>query len=387
MSASAIDALRNDRPPSRLGEDRRHDTLVLRPEGEWTVHRLKALDRAVSGVSLQGLRQVRLDLGRLEELDTAGAWLLHKLGARLESEGLPAEITGAHEGHMDLLDLVAAHAEGRPAAPPKIHPILAFVEHCGRATYAILAEARDLLNFLGLLVIALFRAMIQPWRWRPAAVFTHMETSGLNALPIVGLLTYLIGIVLAYQGADQLARFGAEIFTINLVGVGVLRELGILITAIIVAGRSGSAFTAEIGTMKVNEEVDAMRTIGLDPLDILVLPRVVALVAVMPLLTLYADFMALAGGATMSYFQLDISLLQFVRQLETAITIDTFWVGMVKAPLFAFIIAMVGCFQGLKVSGSADSVGRETTRAVVVGIFLVIVLDALLSIFFSIIGF
>jgi phospholipid/cholesterol/gamma-HCH transport system permease protein len=213
-----------------------------------------------------------------------------------------------------------------------------------------------------------------------------METAGLNALPIVGLLTFLIGVVLAYQGADQLARFGAEIFTINLVGVGVLRELGILITAIIVAGRSGSAFTAEIGTMKVNEEVDAMRTIGLDPLDVLVLPRVVALVLVMPLLTFYADIMALAGGAVMTYFHLDISLLQFVRQLETAVTIETFWVGMVKAPLFAFMIAMVGCFQGLKVSGSADSVGRETTRAVVVGIFLVIVADALLSIFFSIIG-
>ncbi|MDX1710702.1 MAG: ABC transporter permease [Rhodovibrionaceae bacterium] len=383
-SASLIDS--NAGQAGGLSIERRERVLVLRPEGEWTVDHLKRLDREVSALSLKGASRVSLVLDGLEELDTGGAWLLHKLGERLEGEGLNVEVSGAHEGHLDMLDLIAEHAEDRPAPPPKPHPFLAFVENCGRAAYAVLGEGRDLLNFLGLLVIALIRALLQPWRWRPKAVFTHMETAGLNALPIVGLLTFLIGVVLAYQGADQLARFGAEIFTVNLVGVGVLRELGILITAIIVAGRSGSAFTAEIGTMKVNEEVDAMRTIGLDPVDVLVLPRVVALVVVMPLLTFYADIMALAGGAAMSYFNLDISPLQFVRQMESAVDIWTFGVGMIKAPLFAFIIAMVGCFQGLKVSGSADSVGRETTRAVVVSIFLVIVLDALLSIFFSLIG-
>ena len=213
-----------------------------------------------------------------------------------------------------------------------------------------------------------------------------MEQSGLNALPIVGLISFLVGVVLAYQGADQLARFGAQIFTVNLVAVGVLREMGILLTAIIVAGRSGSAFTAQIGTMKVNEEIDALQTIGLDPMDVLVMPRLIGLVLVLPLLTFYADIMGLLGGAVMATVVLDISFFQFARQLNDAVDLWAFWVGVIKAPLFAFIIAMVGCYEGLKVSRSAESVGRQTTRAVVESIFLVIVLDALLSIFFSFIG-
>jgi phospholipid/cholesterol/gamma-HCH transport system permease protein len=214
----------------------------------------------------------------------------------------------------------------------------------------------------------------------------HMQKTGLDALPIVGLLSFLIGVVMAYQGADQLQRFGAEIFTVNLVGIAVLRELGILLTAIIVAGRSGSAFTAQIGTMKVNEEVDALRTIGLDPMEVLVLPRILALVLVLPLLTFYADIMGLMGGALMAALTLDITVVQFIERLRVAVTVDTFFVGLVKAPVFAFIIAMVGCFEGLQVTSSAESVGTRTTRSVVEAIFLVIVLDALFSIFFSYIG-
>ena len=221
-------------------------------------------------------------------------------------------------------------------------------------------------------------------RWH--ALFTHMERAGIDALPIVGLISFLIGVVLAYQGADQLARFGAQIFTVNLVGYGVLREMGILLTAIIVAGRSGSAFTAQIGTMKVNEEIDAMRTIGLDPMEVLVVPRVLALVLMMPLLTFYADMMGLLGGAVMANVALDISFFQFARQLSEGVTIWSFWVGMIKAPIFAFIIAMVGCYEGLKVSRSAESVGQQTTASVVKSIFLVIVLDAFLSVLFSAIG-
>jgi len=200
------------------------------------------------------------------------------------------------------------------------------------------------------------------------------------------LISFLTGVVLAYQGADQLARFGAQIFTINLVGIGVLREMGILLTAIIVAGRSGSAYTAQIGTMKVNEEVDAMRTLGLDPMELLVLPRVIALIIVMPLLTFYADMMGLLGGAVMANVVLDISFFQFVRQLNTAVPLWSFWVGVIKAPLFGFIIALVGCYEGLQVTRSAESVGRQTTRAVVEAVFLVIVLDAVLSILFSVLG-
>ncbi|MPZ11621.1 MAG: MlaE family lipid ABC transporter permease subunit, partial [Kiloniellaceae bacterium] len=247
-------------------------------------------------------------------------------------------------------------------------------------------EAVDLLSFLGLTVTVFVRTLLHPWRIRLVPLIAHMEQTGLNALPIVGLISFLVGIVLAYQGADQLARFGAQIFTVNLVAVGVLREMGILLTAIIVAGRSGSAFTAQIGTMKVNEEVDAMRTLGLDPMEVLVIPRVFALVLVLPLLTFYADLMGLLGGAVMATIVLDISFFQFARQLNDAVTLWTFWIGIIKAPIFAFIISMIGCYEGLQVSRSAESVGRQTTRAVVEAIFLVIVLDALLSIFFSVIG-
>jgi phospholipid/cholesterol/gamma-HCH transport system permease protein len=213
-----------------------------------------------------------------------------------------------------------------------------------------------------------------------------MERTGFDALPIVGLLSFLIGVVTAFQGADQLRRFGAEIFTVDLVTHSILRELGILLTAIIIAGRTGSAFTAEIGTMKVNEEIDAMTTLGLDPIEVLVLPRILALVITLPLLTFYADVMGLFGGALMSMASLDMSLAEFLARVQATATNWTFWIGMIKAPVFAFVIAMVGCFEGLKVERSAESVGRLTTQSVVEAIFLVIVLDAGFSVLFSYLG-
>jgi phospholipid/cholesterol/gamma-HCH transport system permease protein len=227
---------------------------------------------------------------------------------------------------------------------------------------------------------------LKPWRLRLTSTVRHLEETGLNALPIVGLISLLVGLVLAYQGVDQLRPFGAEIFMVNLVGIAALREMGILLTAIVVAGRSGSAFTAEIGTMKVNEEVDALSTLGLDPIEVLVLPRLIALTITLPLLTFFADVMALVGGALGGMLLIDLTIPQFLEQLSVAVTPTMFWVGMVKAPVFAFVIAMVGCFEGLRVAGSAESVGRLTTKSVVESIFLVIVLDALFSILFSIIG-
>ncbi|MGH6718260.1 MAG: MlaE family ABC transporter permease, partial [Alphaproteobacteria bacterium] len=235
-------------------------------------------------------------------------------------------------------------------------------------------------------VTVVARTAVRPARLRFISLVNHMEHVGLNAMPIVGLLSFLIGVVLAYQGADQLRRFGAELFTVNLLGVSVLRELGVLIASIIIAGRSGSAFTAQIGTMKVNQEVDALLALGLDPIEILVLPRAFALILTLPLIVFYANLMGLAGGALMSLFVLDLSLGQFVRQLNEAVTTTTFWVGMVKAPVFAFIIALVGCYCGLKVKGNAESVGRMTTQSVVEAIFLVIVTDAAFSILFSYLG-
>jgi phospholipid/cholesterol/gamma-HCH transport system permease protein len=221
---------------------------------------------------------------------------------------------------------------------------------------------------------------------RLISLASHIERVGLDALPIVGLLSFLIGIVLAYQGADQLRRFGAEIFTVDLLGVSILREMAVLLTSIVIAGRSGSAFTAEIGTMQVNEEVDALRTIGLDPIEVLVLPRILALVIALPLLTVFADLMGLIGGALMSFIVLDISLVQFAERFKTAIPMWSFWIGLIKAPVFGLAIGLVGCREGLGVGGSAESVGKQTTKSVVVSIFLVIIIDAIFSILFSYVG-
>jgi phospholipid/cholesterol/gamma-HCH transport system permease protein len=264
--------------------------------------------------------------------------------------------------------------------------LLALLTRTGHGVFLMLENFGGLLSFLGITVVTGVRTLAQPSRLRFTALAVQMERGGLDALPIVGLLSFLIGIVLAYQGADQLRRFGAEIFVVNLVGISTLREMGILLAAIIVAGRSGSAYTAQIGTMQVNEEIDAMRAMGLDPIEVLVLPRVVALVIVMPLITVYADLMGIAGGAIMSWAALDLSFVQFAERLRNAVPMWAFWVGIIKAPVFGALIALTGCREGLKVSGSAESVGLQTTQSVVISIFLVILADAVFSIFFSLVG-
>jgi phospholipid/cholesterol/gamma-HCH transport system permease protein len=257
----------------------------------------------------------------------------------------------------------------------------------GRATMHAWHQGVSMLGYLGRVTVETGEAIAKPkHNLRIAAIFHQIEETGINALPIVGLLSFLIGVVLAYQGADQLERFGAQVFTINLLGVGLLREIGGLITAIIVAGRSGSAFTAHIGTMRVNEEIDAMQTMGLNTVDTLVLPRIIALVITLPLLTFYADIMGLIGGAMMCYFQLDITIPVFLRQLNDAVDVNTMMVGLIKAPVFAFAIALVGCYEGFQVERNAASVGQLTTRAVVESIFIVIVLDAAFSVMFSVLG-
>ncbi len=360
--------------------------LVLRLAGPWTTQAIRGQDAALAAVEANGARQAVIDLSGIDALDTTGAWLVHRTARALERTGVAVELACIQESHVGLIDTVAGHHKRCPDPPPRVNAVVACVNRLGRATTEVLAEAGSLVSFLGLTITVVFRSLMRPHAIRWHALFTHMERAGIDALPIVGLISFLIGVVLAYQGADQLARFGAQIFTVNLVGYGVLREMGILLTAIIVAGRSGSAFTAQIGTMKVNEEIDAMRTIGLDPMEVLVVPRVLALVLMMPLLTFYADMMGLLGGAVMANVALDISFFQFARQLSEGVTIGSFWVGIIKAPVFAFIIAMVGCYEGLKVSRSAESVGQRTTASVVESIFLVIVLDAFLSVLFSAIG-
>ena len=362
------------------------DSLTISLVGAWTTQRMGPAQAKLVDIATAGARRARIDLGGLAALDTAGAWLVHQTLRRFREAGLEVAVDGADAAAASLIETAGQYDTPHPPPLRRENPLVAVLLRLGRSTFEIGREARDLLNFLGLTVIVLLGSLLRPGRIRGTALISQMEQTGLNALPIVGLISFLIGVVLAYQGADQLARFGAQIFTVNLVGVGVLREMAILLTAIIVAGRSGSAFTAQIGTMKVNEEIDAMRTIGLDPMEVLVMPRVIGLMLVMPLLTFYADIMGLLGGAVMATVTLDISFVRFARQLSEAVTLWSFWIGIIKAPIFAFIISLVGCYEGLMVTRSAESVGRQTTRAVVEAVFLVIVLDAMFSILFSVLG-
>lgn len=361
-------------------------SVRYRLNGDWTIAGLSDARDELFPAPPAGLGKLTLDLTAVSRLDTAGAAEIADAEARWTKGGLSVQVEGLDDAQGRLLEQV----ERTPAtlAEPPVQRGFFFLlaEKIGRSVFFMAAEAKELVGFFGQTVSVLGASLLRPRRIRWTALISHMEQSGFNALPIVGLISFLIGMVMAYQGADQLKRFGAEVFTVNLVAIGVLREMAILLTAIIVAGRSGSAFTAQIGTMTVNEEVDALRTIGLDPFEVLVLPRVLALVLVLPLLTFYADIMGLLGGAVMVMASLDMNLLQYLRRLGDAIRVGDFFVGMIKAPLFAAIIAMVGCFEGFKVSRSAESVGRQTTRAVVEAVFLVIVLDAGLSIFFTLIG-
>jgi phospholipid/cholesterol/gamma-HCH transport system permease protein len=358
---------------------------LLRIGGRWILPAVPALERRMAQLGPTDL-PASLDLSGLEQLDTAGAWLIDRLRRQLSQRGEAATIEGLAPDFAPLFERVS-QAAGQPMPAAERRSLLSdLVAQIGVATIALGQEAKALLGFLGLVVIVLGRIIVHPARLRFTSMVFHLQQVGLNAIPIVGLITFLVGVVLGYQGIDQLAQFGAEIFTVDLVGISVLREMAILLTAIMVAGRSGSAFTAQIGTMQVNEEVDAIRTLGLDPVEVLVLPRILALLIALPLLTFFADLMGLLGGGVMTLVLIDLSPAQFIVQLHQAVELWTFWVGIIKAPVFGFLIGLVGCYQGLMVTGSAESVGRRTTQSVVEGIFLVIVFDAAFSIFFSYIG-
>ncbi|MBM3490524.1 MAG: ABC transporter permease [Alphaproteobacteria bacterium] len=359
---------------------------VLRGGGRWDVEHSAALDAALRALEPAGMRSLSFRLGEIERLDTAGAWLLHRTLRQLAAAGIACDLAELRPEHQAMLEQVAIGDRPAPAVPEPLPPLLAVIARLGRGALDVRREAEQLLGFFGAVSAGLLRTIVQPRRLRFTSFVFHLERVGLNALPIVGLISFLIGVVLAYQGAVQLQRFGAQVFVVNLIGVSVLREIGILLTAIVVAGRSGSAFAAQIGSMMVHQEVDAMRTLGLDPMDMLVLPRILALVIALPLLCFYADLMGLLGGGMMAWLVLDISPGLFIERLNQSVTVWSFLVGMIKAPVFGFVIGLIGCLEGLRVGGSAESVGRQTTRAVVAAIFLVIVLDAVFSIFFSLVG-
>jgi len=359
--------------------------LILRAAGSWLVGNAAELDRRLAALDLPTGRRVSFDLGDVERLDTAGAWLVLRTEHALSARGNTVALENVQPSFAPLLEQVRARSGIAPLPHPipPHHTLVGFVARIGEITLTILRRAYSMIGFGGLVAATAADLLRRPRRLRLTATLVQMEQTGLDAMPIVGLLSFLIGVVMAYQGADQLRRFGAEIYTVNLLGVSILRELGVLLTAIIIAGRSGSAFTAQIGTMQVNQEIDALRTLGLDPIEVLVLPRLFGLVLTLPLLVFFADAMGLLGGGLMSWAILGISTPRFLEQLRGAITEWTLWVGVIKAPFFAGIIAMIGCYEGFNVTGSADSVGRLTTQSVVESIFVVIVADAAFSILFS----
>ena len=362
------------------------DRDVLQLGGPWTIRESARLDPELRAFNPEAGGAIAMDASKIERLDSAGAWLLLRTRRALEAAGHSISKFTLPELYQPLMENLEK-GKGPPVERAHRRTFTDRLERIGRATVHAGRQGYGMLGYLGRVTVETVDAIASPKsNLRIAAMAHQVEETGISALPIVGLLAFLIGVVLAYQGADQLKRFGAEIFTINLLGVGVLREIGGLITAIIVAGRSGSAFTAQIGTMRVNEEIDAMQTIGLNTVDVLVLPRVIGLVIALPILTFFADVMGLIGGAVMCYFQLGFTIPVFLRQLNDAITVNTLMVGLVKAPVFAFVISLVGCYEGFQVERNAASVGLLTTRAVVESVFLVIVLDAAFSVMFSVLG-
>ena len=366
--------------------------------GHWTARGIGTGEREIAAMHLAAGSETIADGARIEALDTAGAWVLQTLLARLRAEGTGVTLQGLRPEFARLLAVVAEHvgapasqpapAAGQPApAAGKLAPALAHVpaalERVGRSAAGALDQALAMVAFVGETAVAFAGCVARPsrLRWRP--VLFNLRTAGFDALPIVGLLSFLLGVVVAYQGADQLRQYGANIFVADLVGLSMLREFAPLITAIIIAGRSGSAYAAQIGTMAVTEEIDAMRTIGIAPMELLVLPKIIALTIAMPLLTVFADVLGVFGGMLMAQQQLGITHVEFLERFTKAVSVTSYAIGIGKAPVFAAIIALVGCHQGFRTKGGAESVGRQTTRAVVQSIFLVIVADALFSVAFS----
>ena len=349
----------------------------LRPRGHWRTEHAPELARAVDAVQPEGARVV-LDAAQLESLDLTGAYFLRRLERRLLAAGVELRWAGARPGPLEFASGVVGD-ESPAAKPARPHPPIGEV---GRWAVEQGLEVRGAVAFLGRIFLVFAGALARPGRFRPASIARHVHETGLQAVPIVALIAFLISVIIAYIGAQQLRQYGGEIFVVDLVTLAVLRELGVLLTAIIVAGRSGSAFAAEIGVMRLNDEVDALRAIGLNVIEVLVLPRIIGLVIALPLLTIVADAMGLAGGAVLSFLLLDIPFNQFLVRMQEAIMPTTFWAGLVKAPVFAFVIAMIGTYRGMQVRGSSRELGRLTTVAVVQSIFMVIFVNAIFAVVF-----
>jgi phospholipid/cholesterol/gamma-HCH transport system permease protein len=351
--------------------------------GEWTLRNYAQLERQLAALTLPLKAAQTIDLSQLQALDTAGAGLLVRLLGCPRARDLLNQPESLPAARLALLEtVVSALEQDQPDPPSKYHWLPGdALAALGTGMQQFGRQLAELLGFVGLILETLARSLLHPSRWRVTSLVAQMQATGLNAVPIVALLTFLVGCVVAFLGATVLERFGASIYTVALVALAFLREFGVLLTAILLAGRTASAFTAQIGSMKANEEIDAIRTLGLNPMELLVLPRVLALLITLPLLTFIAMLCGIFGGAVVCMLALDISPTLFLSILHD-IPVRHFWVGIGKAPVYAFLIAAIGCLEGFRVSGSATSVGEHTTSSVVQSIFVVIVLDALFALFF-----
>ncbi len=356
---------------------------TARCSGHWTAQRLGSVDRRLDALAWPA-GSVRFDLSELAEFDTVGAWLVFRATRDLRATGHEVSFDGLDPAKTRLLELVENNSGA--CDQQVIVDTVGTFEQIGRETVAATHRYSDFFAFIGEIVRTAAGSLLNPRRIRWERVAHELQSAGVNALPIVGLLSFLLGVVIAYQGGTVLRSYGANIFIVDIVGLSMVRELAPLITAIIVAGRTGSAYTAQIGTMMVTEEIDALRSIGIAPQELLVLPKMIALVVALPLLTVYADVMGMIGGIVMSHSLLGLSAYNFVDRLADAVSVTSFLSGVGKAPVFAVLIALVGCFQGFQVSGSAEGVGRNTTISVVQAIFLVIVIDAAFSVAFNHLG-
>lgn len=364
-----------------------NEQVTFQVEGLWVAKTVKVAEQLCLDLLKNVFPKIIIfDLSYMKDVDTAGVWLLQRTIQSLKNNGYQVELRNVS---LEFQALSSQLKKDKTifSNPPQEHRFFGDrLVSIGKVSVEIVTQARDLLIFLGQVTVGIGSIFRDFRRLRFTSIVVHIERFGLNALPIVCLMSIALGLVLAYQGEEQLRRFGAEIYTINLVSISMVREVGILITAILVAGRTGSAITAQIGIMKINQEVDALHTLGIDPMEILVIPRILALILVMPLLAFISDLSGLLGGGIMVIFSLDVSPQLYIMRVGEAITQWGFWVGLIKAPLFGAIIGVVSCFQGMRVKGTAESVGFCTTSSVVEGIFLVTIVDALLSIFFSSVG-
>ncbi|HEY0562214.1 MAG TPA: MlaE family lipid ABC transporter permease subunit [Methylophilus sp.] len=359
----------------------------LHLSGHWTALGLHTVLQELDAIPAANQATLTVDAAQMHALDSTGAWVLNQFLTRLQQAQVVVTLHNMPAQFAKLLAVVSEQIqEERKQAPLVTLPALNAVERLGKSVVTLFSQALAFLAFIGETAVALLGCMLHPTRFRWRAIVSNIQSAGVNALLIVGLLSFLLGVVVAYQGADQLRQYGANIFIVDLIGLSMLREFAPLITAIIIAGRSGSAFAAQIGTMVVNEEVDALRTLGISPQEMLVLPKLIALVIALPLLTMFADVLGVFGGMLMANTQLDVSYHEFLDRFVLAVSPTSLMVGLGKAPVFAAIIASVGCYQGFKTTGGAQSVGQQTTSSVVQSIFLVVVADALFSIGFSTLG-